>query len=192
MPRLRERHVFWSAWLRSPLKVGAIAPSGPFLANAMASYVDPHRPGWVIELGAGNGVVTHALLQAGVKMDRLLIIERDRRMCGLLRKRFPDAKVVQGDAADLVALMQEHHVHKVSAIVSSLPLLVIPKPICDQIVSCMLEALPEDGVLVQFTYGSRSSIRNRQLKRHHAHVASRYRVWLNVPPATVWCYKKNK
>lgn len=187
---LRAHVAFWQAWLRAPLKVGAVAPSGPFLSRTMARIACENRHGWVIELGAGSGVVTHALIKAGIRPERLLVVERDRRMCALLRKRFPQARVVHGDAAHLSELMEKNHVNKVACIVSSLPLLSIPEPARGNIIHAMLEALPMEARLVQFTYGMHSSIPRRDLKRHAARARIHKRVWLNIPPATVWCYEK--
>ncbi len=185
---VKMHHTFWWQMLTTPRSIGAIAPSSRFLARNMASQIDPHRPGWVIELGAGTGVVTRALLKSGIKPDRLMVIEIDRRLCAMLRKHFPDIRIVHGDAAKLDQLLVEHKIHKVNAIVSSLPLLIFPPELYQNVVDQMFTALPSGSPLVQFTYSSRSSIRNKTLKHHHAEIAHRGRVWLNLPPATVWRY----
>ena len=44
----------------------------------MAAGVDLKREGHVIELGAGTGVVTHALIQAQVPLDRLVVMDGGR------------------------------------------------------------------------------------------------------------------
>ena len=186
----KAQRAFWSSWLRSPISVGAIAPSSAFLARSIAAQIDPHHPGWVVELGAGSGVITRALLHAGVKPERLLVVERDRRMCKLLKHSFPEAHVVHGDAQELEELLAKHHVHKINTIVSCLPLLIFPKPVYTRIVEQMLAALTPYSRLIQFTYGARSSIRKRMLARAHVAATHRQRVWLNVPPATIWIYEK--
>ena len=53
---------FFLHWLRRPGKVGAVVPSGPALAAALAAEVDTAAPGAVVELGPGTGRVTRALL----------------------------------------------------------------------------------------------------------------------------------
>src|SRR3954469_4725431 len=79
--RHRHRpHHFLAAWIRSPLKMGALLPSSRALARAMAAEVDIDKPGMIVELGAGTGVMTHALLQAGVPGSRLVVLERDRKL----------------------------------------------------------------------------------------------------------------
>ena len=80
------------------------APSrrpGKMLARTMASYVDPRIPGPVIELGPGTGPVTEALIRRGVAQDRLVLVEFNPEFCQLLKRRFPKATIIQGDAYDL-------------------------------------------------------------------------------------------
>ncbi|HSZ73188.1 MAG TPA: hypothetical protein VK779_00090, partial [Rhizomicrobium sp.] len=52
---------FLRALIARPKNVGAIAPSSPALARAIAAQVDPAREGTVLELGPGTGVITEAL-----------------------------------------------------------------------------------------------------------------------------------
>jgi len=74
----------WSlgaALLRAPRRVGAIAPSGNALADAMAREI-PGGDGIVIELGGGTGSVTAGLLRAGIAADRLVVVEQDKLLTG--------------------------------------------------------------------------------------------------------------
>ena len=52
----------------------------------------------MIELGPGTGPVTEALVERGVDPSRLVLVEFNPVFCRLLRTRYPDATVVQGDA----------------------------------------------------------------------------------------------
>ncbi len=59
--------LFLKRWLRRPFATGAVVPSGRLLAEAMAKAtrtVIDGRPGHIVELGAGTGEVTKALLAA--------------------------------------------------------------------------------------------------------------------------------
>src|SRR6476661_957502 len=67
--KLQDEARFLRSWLDNPLSTGAITPSSPALARAMAAAVDPERPGPLIELGPGTGPVTEALLARGVAED---------------------------------------------------------------------------------------------------------------------------
>src|SRR6478609_9154425 len=65
--RLDDEVRFIRSWIEKPLTTGAVTPSGRALARTMASYIDPSRPGPVIELGPGTGPVTEALLAQGIE-----------------------------------------------------------------------------------------------------------------------------
>src|ERR1700733_7601442 len=96
--RLDDEVRFIRSWIERPLSIGAVTPSGRLLARTMASYVDPNSTGPVVELGPGIGPVTEALVKAGVKPSRLVLVEFDPTFCRILRSRYPDATLVQGDA----------------------------------------------------------------------------------------------
>ena len=57
--------MFLCEFLRNPGAVGALCPSSERLAARIARQVDLSREGWIVELGAGTGVVTAALLRHG-------------------------------------------------------------------------------------------------------------------------------
>src|SRR5262249_60760099 len=101
---------------------GAVTPSGRLLARTMAGFVDPKDSGPIIELGPGTGPVTEALVARGVDPSRLVLVEFDPTFCRILRKRYPTATVVQGDAYRLRALLKELLAVPAAAVVSGLPL----------------------------------------------------------------------
>ena len=104
--RFEEEARFLRSWLERPLVTGAVTPSGKLLARTMASYVDPRVRGPVIELGPGTGPVTAALVQRGIAQDRLVLVEYNPDFCKLLKRKFPKATIVQGDAYDLGETLQ--------------------------------------------------------------------------------------
>src|SRR5258708_5267818 len=91
---LAPEGVFLARWLRAPHKIGALTPASRYLARAMADQVAPDQ-GLVIELGAGTGNVTQALLDAGLPPDRLIVVERDPAFYILLKQRFPFLKILR-------------------------------------------------------------------------------------------------
>lgn len=186
----RGRRHFIVAAMRAPFKIGGFLPSSRSLARAMASGVDLHRPGAIIELGAGTGVVTHALLQAGVPVDRLVVIERDEKLHALISKAFPHLNILCADAIKLDQELQAVGVTKVNALVSSLPFLVMPMPVRNAIQEQMAKVIGEDGIIVQFTYGPKSPIGARQMRKLNLQGRRMKLVIRNVPPAHVWIYKR--
>src|SRR5258708_25084660 len=120
--RLDDEVRFIRSWLEKPLETGAVAPSGKILARTMASYVDPNVTGPVIELGPGTGPVTEALVAQGVDPARLVLVEFDPTFCRLLRARYPEATVVQGDAYSLKRLLGGLIQNQAAGVASVLPL----------------------------------------------------------------------
>jgi phosphatidylethanolamine/phosphatidyl-N-methylethanolamine N-methyltransferase len=185
--------LFLKRWLRRPLSMGAVVPSGPLLARAMAettlaSLED--RTGHVIELGAGTGEVTKALLAAGIAPQRLALVERDPELAGFLRRNFPGPRIIEGDAAHLPGLLVANGVERVAAVVSSLPLLSLPPEVVNDIVSGVFETLPTGAALVQFTYGPKAPVPFAQRDRLRLRSVRGQRIWRNVPPAVVWTFRK--
>lgn len=185
--------LFLKRWLRRPFATGAVVPSGRLLAAAMARATRTAvegLPGHVIELGAGTGEVTKALLAAGIAPERLVLVERDPEFATFLRRHFPGPSIVEGDAARLSRLLADHRIAPVAAVVSSLPLLSLPADVVNGIVSSVFETLPRGAALVQFTYGPKPPV-PRALRVRLGLVADRgKRIWRNVPPAVVWTFRR--
>jgi len=91
---------FWQ-WLRNPKETGAISPSSVHLARTMAAQVGDTADETIIELGAGTGVITQALIQTGLRSSQLLIVEKNLFMADTLRRRFPGLRIVQEDVTRL-------------------------------------------------------------------------------------------
>jgi len=185
--------LFLKRWLRRPLVIGAVMPSGRPLAEAMARATlrfagDP--TGHVVELGAGTGQVTRALLAAGVSAERLTLVERDPELVVFLRRHFAGLRVIEGDAARLPALLAGHGIDRVAAVVSSLPLLSLPTGLVSMIVEGVFEALPQGAPLVQFTYGPKPPVPRQLRDRLRLAGARGPRIWRNVPPAVVWTFRR--
>ena len=190
--------LFLKRWLRRPFAMGAVVPSGPLLARAMAETTLAcleGRMGHIIELGAGTGEVTKALLAAGIPPQRLALIERDPELASFLRRNFansqiPGPQIIEGDAALLPDLLVANGVERVAAVVSSLPLLSLPAEVVNHIVSGVFEALPTGAAMVQFTYGPKAPVPYAQRDRLRLRGVRGRRIWRNVPPAVVWTFRK--
>jgi phosphatidylethanolamine/phosphatidyl-N-methylethanolamine N-methyltransferase len=185
---LADEARFLRSWLDKPLVTGAVSPSGKALARMMARYVDPQEPGLVLEIGPGTGPVTEALIERGVAPERLVLIEFNAEFVPLLQRRFPGATVVQGDAYAVARTLEGRLDQPLTATVSSLPLLT--KPVRQR--AALLDqcfALSRPGApFIQFTYGLVPPIPREAIGTTTA--VGSPRVWLNLPPARVWIYRR--
>lgn len=171
--------------LANPRRIGAAAPSSRALGRRMASHVGIGGDGFVVEVGAGTGAVTEALLERGVPPNRLIAVERSERLAEHLRRHFPGVNVVAGDAGELRALFRDHEDlarEGVAAVISSLPLRSLPPEEAVKIAEEIRRLLRPGGVLVQFTYslGSKTHWTLRNFRRLRGSI-----VWGNLPPARV-------
>jgi phosphatidylethanolamine/phosphatidyl-N-methylethanolamine N-methyltransferase len=185
--RLDDEVRFLRSWIEKPLHMGAVMPSGRLLARTMAQYVDPHSEAPVIELGPGTGAITNALIEHGVDQKRLVLVEYNPGFCALLRDRYPQAKVVQGDAYALRDSLGEVLDARASAVVSGLPLVTKPMLTRLKLIRDAFTALAPGAPFVQFTYSVAPPI-PKSLPGVSTEASER--IWMNLPPARVWVYRK--
>ena len=182
---MRQGLAFALGYLRNPRRVGAIAPASKALAQAILNEVMRCAPGTLIEVGAGTGAITRALLPALARADRFMVIERDPGFAQLLRRSFPDLEVLNHCATRLDALDIEKH--SPVTVVSSLPLLSMTREEahgCIDAMVALIEGRPGSR-LIQYTYASPHLRPFKDIP-----VGWRWRraasIWANLPPATVW------
>jgi phospholipid N-methyltransferase len=184
--RLEQQILLLRELLREPRDMGAICPSSRALAEEMAGALPPSfKRGFIVELGAGTGPVTDALLRHGVEPGKLMVIEKSEALARSLKRRFPGVSVLCCGAENLNSHIRPGA--KVNVIVSSLPFRSLPAEICRGIMSEIEKALAPGGLFVQFTYallgempfvpGSFRKIRTRVVLR-------------NIPPAKVEVFRK--
>ncbi len=189
----RKRGSFIALWAKSPMKMGAILPSSRKLSQAMAHVAILNATdGMIVELGAGTGMVTHALLETGIKAEKLVVVEREFPLLDILREQFPNLSIVQADAVFLDSMLRERHIEEVEVLVSSLPLLTMPRGVREQVEAQMVKAIGKEGVIVQFTYGSKSPIPKIRWQDHRIYGQRITRVYTNIPPANVWAYRPDR
>ena len=190
MSKLSQHAQFLQTWMKSPARMGAVVPSSHRLARNMARIAADHA-GEIIELGAGTGSLTRALLESGIDERRLHVIEVDAGLTRLLSKRFPGVNIIHADASDLITTLKQHGVdhENIGSVVSSLPLLSLPKPKKDAILQQVFTLLPPDCPLIQFTYGFKSPVSRDVLERFDRKAMRIKTVFRNIPPATVWTYQ---
>jgi len=178
--------IFFALWLQKPLRIAAANPSGPHLADALASFVDLRRPGPVLELGAGTGSLTRGLLRAGCPLDRVIALEREPRLAAVLRREFPGTTVIEGDATQIGKYLQGR-AERLCAVISSLPVKWFPLEAQAAIVGPCLNLLGPGGRFLQMTNAFASPLPVDALGIVGEEVC---RVWRNLLPAQIWSYSK--
>lgn len=182
--------LFWGRSLQNFGQICSLFPSSPFVGRAFSWAVADRPAGHVIELGAGTGAVTRQLLKNGVGPDQLTLLEIDAKLGGHLRRTFPELDVVIAPAQELSQLWSDRNGAKVGAVVSTLPMRLFDKQTIFSIVRNCLSILEPGGIFVQFTYRQSGPVPEPICKSLDL-VGERYsRVWINLPPAGIWIYRK--
>src|SRR5690606_17118920 len=165
-------------------QTGALIPSSGPLARAMVDAIQLQGEDQVlVELGPGTGVFTRQLRER-FPNNRLITVEFNEVLAARLQQAMPEIEMVVGCASELRRHLDQRSipVERIGAVVSGLPILSLPKHLCEAILSGPSDVLVPGRRYVQFTYSRRA------WKRYHLPGFRREeprRVWMNVPPASV-------
>jgi phosphatidylethanolamine/phosphatidyl-N-methylethanolamine N-methyltransferase len=183
----KENVIFFKSLLKSPLKTGAFFPSSKNLALSISNFVEiPGDDEYIIELGAGTGRLTSAILSKGIPESKLIVLEMEPSLVKFLKKKFPQTTVIEGNAAEIIKLLPGHVIGKIATIVSGIPMVNLRFQEQQAIVQSCKSVMKHGGVLLQFTYRPGSPLPSNKLglrQRYLGHVL------MNMPPAAIWEYK---
>ncbi|MCX7338053.1 MAG: methyltransferase domain-containing protein [Alphaproteobacteria bacterium] len=182
-----ERLLFLRKLMKNPKSVGAIVPSSPALATFICTHVANSDDQLIVEIGAGTGRFTQALLRTGMKPESLAIVELDKEMYHFLKKNFKGVHVIHGDATQLSQLLPAEWIGQVGTVVSGIPMINLSEEEQNGIVTACFSVMKESGSLLQFTYGPLSPLPAKKMGLRKKRLGS---ILLNLPPATVWKYWK--
>jgi len=188
--------IFLQQFMRSPLTVGALAPSSRALANTMLAPIDFARVGNVVEFGPGTGAFTRGIaprLRAGC---RYLGIELNPAFVRELTISFPRLSFVHGNVADLTRILDSQGIAAVDAIVCGLPWATLPIALQETVFAEIDRTLAPGGVFVTFGYLQSLVLPGawalrRRLRRHFGDVRRSSVVWANIPPAFAYICRKH-
>jgi phosphatidylethanolamine/phosphatidyl-N-methylethanolamine N-methyltransferase len=176
--------LFFRRWMANPLQMGSIVPSSPALCRRVVKHTHYAEDEAVLELGAGTGVISQALLDGGLKPERLFVVEIVPDMALHLREKLPGAKVIEGDARRLPALIPQEWHGRIGTVVVGIPLVLLPIPEQRRFIDAIQAVAPGRGFIL-YSYCVTSPLPWQK----HGLVPKR-EAWtpLNFPPASVWRY----
>lgn len=176
--------LFLRRWLANPLQMGSVVPSSPTLCRRIAALTRRQPGEYVLELGAGTGVLSRALLEAGVPPERLIVVEIVPEMAAHLRRVLPGVRVVQGDAFALPDCLPPEARGRIGTAICGIPLVLLPLERQRHFLASLGAVAPGLGFLL-YTYCITSPLPWRKLG-----LDARREAWTprNFPPASVWRY----
>ena len=174
---------FWQALRDDPRSVGALLPSGQALVQAMLDLTLAEPPGHVIEIGAGTGVITQALVQHRGTFASLQVVESNARLAEGLRHRFPGTPVHACCASQLDELLAGP-VDRLT-LVSSLPFGSLAPADRSRVLAAFARQAAKAlrWRLLQYSYGGRVPFQPVGPAETWTRLGT---VWRNLPPATLW------
>ena len=185
--RFDEELRFFRGWLDKPRAVGAIMPTSSITARRMASVINPSSGLPVLELGPGTGVITKAILQAGIQPQNLWSVEYSPDFVRHLRRDYPGVNIIHGDAFNLDKTLGNQRNMQFDSIISGVPLLNFPVPARIAYIEDLLGRVAQGRPVIQLTYGPRSPVppgKGNYTVEHFDFIMR------NFPPAQLWVYRR--
>jgi len=180
--------LFFRRWMANPLQMGSIVPSSPALCKrivAQTRYADDEI---VVELGAGTGVISRALIDSGLPAERLSVVEIVPDMADHLRAALPGVNVVQGDARRLPSLIPQGFHGRIGTVVVGIPLVLLPFAEQKRFIDAIEAVAPGRGFIL-YSYCVTSPL---PWKKHGLRPKREAWTPLNFPPASVWRYTPDR
>ena len=176
--------LFFRRWLANPLQMGSIVPSSPALCRRIVAQTVADPDQIVVELGAGTGVISRALIDGGLSPERLVVVEIVPQMADHLRRVLPGARVIEGDARRLPELIPPELHGRIGTVVVGIPLVLLPLAEQRRFIDAIEAVAPGIGFIL-YSYCVTSPL---PWKKHE--LTPRREAWtpLNFPPASVWRY----
>ncbi len=176
--------LFFRRWLANPLQMGSVIPSSHALCRSVVRHTRRAADEAVLELGAGTGVVSRALLEAGMPPERLIVVEIVPEMAAYLRDQLPGVLVIEGDARLLPSLLPRFWHGRIGTVICGIPLVLLSLAEQRRFIDAFETVAPGRGFL-QYSYRVTSPLPSRK----HGLTPKR-EAWtpMNFPPATVWRY----
>jgi len=184
-----KRLQFLVEGIKNIQNIGSVAPSGPAMCKMMSSFVDPNHHGTIIEMGAGDGVITRHILKKMPKDGVLLAFEINPTLYNTLLK-IDDTRLIPicDDILNIEHYLTERNITKVDMVISAIPFLVLPDHFMESVLTLCKNILTSEGIFVQMHYSNHTQ---KKYKRFFKNVKS-YFVPLNIPPGYVYlCSNKD-
>ena len=178
---------FLKEGLKNIKTVGTLTRSSRFVCQNMVSHVDLVDAKVVVELGAGDGVITKHILDQMGPDTKLFAFEVLPQMCEHLRKIDDDRLIVVEDSAEhLGDYLQQHGFEQADGIISAIPFVALPTELGFRIVRECRRVLKNGGAYVQIHY---SLLAKKIYDEVFGNVNVSF-VPLNIPPAFILVSQK--
>ncbi len=180
-----------SGFFRESLKniktVGTFTRSSKYVCRKMVAQVDFSSARTIVELGAGDGVITRHILAAMAPDARLLSFEVLPKMCEALERIDDDRLTVVQDSAENIGLhLKRYHLPPADAVISAIPFVAFADELSYRIVETVKVNMKDQAPFVQLHY---SLLKKKMYENVFGEVKVLFEP-LNIPPAFVLVSRK--
>ncbi len=179
---------FFREGLKNWRTTGTITPSSKHLCRRMVQHVDFESAKVIVELGAGNGVITKHILKNMSPNTILLCFEVNERFYEHLNQiEDPRLHVILDSAENIGKHLNNHGLKEIDYILSAIPFVSLPQELSRRIITVCRDYLRYDGLFIQFHY-------SLLVKKLYQSIFGNVNVhWapINVPPAFVLVSRKD-
>ncbi len=178
---------FFKESIKNLRTVGTLTRSSKSLCKAMIKHVDFKTANVIVELGAGDGVITKHILKKMKKDAKLLSFEVNAEFCKQLRAiNDPRLVVVEDSAEYLERYMKENNWSEIDAVISAIPFVALPDELGLMIIGECKRFLKKGGLFIQVHY---SLLAKKLYQKVFGNVDVNFAP-LNIPPAFVLVSEK--
>lgn len=176
--------MFVLEYIKDPKSIGAIAPSGKYLANKIISNINFEKAKYIVEYGPGTGVFTEKIL-ARIKDDTIvLLIEINEEFYNILKSIYGHKNnviIVNDSVENIDIILKKYSITNVDYIISGLPFTSLPKSVSNCILNKTSKIISGNGDFITFQY---SLLKIRLFKEYFGKI-NYTKVIRNIPPAYV-------
>jgi phospholipid N-methyltransferase len=192
---MKEKLLFLREFVRSPGRIGAIAPSSAHLTAEIVRQAGVNKADCIVEFGPGTGSFTSEIIRRKKENAFFVGIETNSRLVETLEQKFPQAHIVADSAENTLTILKHFNKLQADCIVSGLPWASFPSALQDKLLDAATSSLRPGGRFTTFAYlqglllpaGQRFRLKLQQTfsKVHIGRI-----IWKNLPPAFVYrCIK---
>ncbi|MDR4504571.1 MAG: methyltransferase domain-containing protein [Candidatus Scalindua sp.] len=178
-----------------PTKTGAIAPSSKSLADLITDAAGLSNASTVIEFGSGTGIFTEKILQKISKEARFFALEINPDFVKATINRCPNVTIYQDSATNVKKYLYNLDIKECDRIICGLPWASFSESLQEELLDVIVDILKPGGRFLTFAYLQGlllpAGIRFKKiLSARFKNITKTKTVWLNFPPAFVYCAEK--
>ncbi|HFC00521.1 MAG TPA: ribosomal RNA adenine dimethylase, partial [Phaeodactylibacter sp.] len=145
---------FFKESIRNLKTVGTLTRSSKYLCKGMIKPVDFENANVIVELGAGDGVITKHILKHMKSDSKLLAFEVNTLFCDQMRSSINDDRlvVIEDSAEKLGEYLAKYNLGKADYVISAIPFVAFPEELAKSIINISKDNMKDNALFVQVHY----------------------------------------